>query len=114
MHNYRYSFQIYRTKRRAMQVHDVDLRLLRVFVAIVECGGLSAAESRLNIGRSTISAHLSDLEVRLGIKLCKRGRSGFEITDAGAITYQASIELLQQCEAFANTVAALKTSYRDV
>ena len=108
MHNYRYSFQIYRTKRRAMQVHDVDLRLLRVFVAIVECGGLSAAESRLNIGRSTISAHLSDLEVRLGIKLCKRGRSGFEITDAGAITYQASIELLQQCEAFANTVASSK------
>ena len=26
-----------------MQVHDVDLRLLRIFVAIVECGGLSAA-----------------------------------------------------------------------
>ena len=86
-----------------MQVHDVDLRLLRVFVAIVECGGLSAAESRLNIGRSTISAHLSDLEVRLGIKLCKRGRSGFELTETGRVTYQASLELLQQCEAFTST-----------
>lgn len=91
-----------------MQVHDVDLRLLRIFVAIVECGGLSAAESRLNIGRSTISAHLSDLEVRLGIKLCKRGRSGFEITETGRVTYQASLELLQQCEAFASTVASSK------
>lgn len=91
-----------------MQVHDVDLKLLRIFVAIVECGGLSAAESRLNIGRSTISAHLSDLEVRLGIKLCKRGRSGFEITEPGRITYQASLELLQQCEAFASTVASSK------
>ncbi len=91
-----------------MQVHDVDLRLLRIFVAIVECGGLSAAESRLNIGRSTISAHLSDLEVRLGIKLCKRGRSGFEITESGRVTYQASLELLQQCEAFASTVASSK------
>ena len=91
-----------------MQVHDVDLRLLRIFVAIVECGGLSAAESRLNIGRSTISSHLSDLEVRLGIKLCKRGRSGFELTESGRITYQASLELLQQCDAFASTVASSK------
>lgn len=91
-----------------MQVHDVDLRLLRIFVAIVECGGLSAAESRLNIGRSTISSHLADLEVRLGIKLCNRGRSGFELTEPGRITYQASLELLQQCDAFATTVASSK------
>ena len=91
-----------------MQIHDVDLRLLRIFVAIVECGGLSAAESRLNIGRSTISSHLSDLEVRLGVKLCKRGRSGFELTEPGRVTYQASLELLQQCEAFASTVASSK------
>ncbi|CAE6929519.1 LysR family transcriptional regulator [Vibrio alginolyticus] len=91
-----------------MQVQDVDLRMLRIFVAIVECGGLSAAESRLNIGRSTISSHLSDLELRLGLKLCKRGRSGFEVTEAGRVTYQASLELLQQCEAFAATVATSK------
>lgn len=91
-----------------MQVQDVDLRLLRIFVTIVECGGLSAAESRLNIGRSTISTHLSDLEIRLGLTLCKRGRSGFELTDAGRITYQASLELLQQCDTFASTVAGSK------
>lgn len=91
-----------------MQVQDVDLRLLRIFVTIVECGGLSAAESRLNIGRSTISTHLSDLEIRLGLTLCKRGRSGFELTDAGRITYQASLELLQQCETFTSTVAGSK------
>ena len=49
-----------------MELHDVDLRHLRVFVAIVECGGLSAAEAKLNLSRSTISARLADLEVRLG------------------------------------------------
>lgn len=91
-----------------MQVHDVDLKLLRIFVAIVECGGLSAAEARVNLGRSTISSHLSDLEIRLGVKLCKRGRSGFEITEQGRVTYQASLELLQQCEAFTTTVASAK------
>lgn len=92
-----------------MQVQDVDLKLLRIFVAIVESGGLSAAESRLNIGRSTISSHLSDLEVRLGLTLCKRGRGGFEITEPGRVTYQASLELLKQCEAFTATVASSKS-----
>ncbi len=91
-----------------MQLHDVDLKLLRIFVAIVESGGLSAAESRLNIGRSTISTHLADLEVRLGLTLCKRGRGGFEITEPGRVTYQASLELLRQCEAFTATVASSK------
>ncbi len=93
-----------------MQVQDVDLKLLRIFVAIVECGGLSAAESRLNIGRSTISSHLADLETRLSMKLCKRGRSGFELTESGRVTYQASLALLQQCQAFTNTVARSKDS----
>lgn len=91
-----------------MRVHDVDLRLLRIFVAIVESGGLAAAESRLNIGRSTISSHLADLEIRLGVTLCKRGRGGFEITESGRVAYQASLELLRQCEAFAATVASAK------
>lgn len=49
------------------QLADMDIRLLRVFNSVVECGGLSAAEMELNIGRSTISRHLKDLEARLGI-----------------------------------------------
>src|SRR5262245_43366815 len=31
------------------QLSDMDLRLLRVFKTVVECGGLSAAELELNI-----------------------------------------------------------------
>jgi len=91
-----------------MQIQDVDLKLLRVFIAIVECGGLSAAEARLNIGRSTISTHLADLEIRLGVKLCTRGRAGFELTEPGQTTYQASLKLLQQCETFVSTIATSK------
>jgi len=88
-----------------MQIQDVDLRLLRVFVAIVECGGLSAAEARLNIGRSTISTHLADLETRLKVPLCTRGRAGFKISEQGKTVYEASLALFQQCELFVSTVA---------
>ena len=51
------------------QVSDLDLRLLRVFRAVVECGGFAAAELELGIGRSTISRHIKDLEARLGVSM---------------------------------------------
>lgn len=92
-----------------MQLGDIDLRLIRVFAAIVECGGLSAAELRLNIGKSTISSHLADLEGRLGANLCSRGRSGFELTEIGKATYEASLELFQQCDSFLSKVESKKS-----
>ena len=38
-----------------IQLHDVDLKLLRVFATIVRCGGFSAAQAALNAGLSWIS-----------------------------------------------------------
>ncbi|WP_243747190.1 LysR family transcriptional regulator [Yersinia pestis] len=61
----------------------MDLRLLRVFKAVVDCGGMSAAELELNISLSTISKHIKDLEQRLGLTLCQRGREGFAVTERG-------------------------------
>jgi LysR family transcriptional regulator, transcriptional activator for bauABCD operon len=62
---------------------DLDLRLIRVFIAVVDAGGLSAAQGTLNVGQSTLSSQLSTLETRLGYLLCKRGRSGFRLTPKG-------------------------------
>jgi DNA-binding transcriptional LysR family regulator len=53
-------------KKTLAQVTDFDLRLLRVFKTVSECGSFSAAESLLGITRSAISLHMSDLEKRLG------------------------------------------------
>ncbi|MCE0493698.1 LysR family transcriptional regulator [Vibrio salinus] len=86
------------------QLTDADLRLLRVFIAVVECGGLSAAEMELNIGRSTISRHLKDLELRLGLVLCLRGRAGFSMTAEGRYIYDAAKRLIKSLEEFRNQV----------
>lgn len=86
------------------QISDVDIRLLRVFHAIVASGGLSAAELTLNIGRSTISRHLTDLEVRLGIKLCDRGPAGFSLTREGERVLEASTHLLAAIDTFRTEV----------
>lgn len=89
------------------QIADLDLKLLRVFKTVVECGGFSAAEVELNIGRSAISRLMSDLETRLDMHLCLRGRSGFELTEHGHLIYQATQELLIDLEKFRANVNAL-------
>ena len=82
------------------QVSDMDLRLLQVFKAVVECGGLSAAELELNIGTSTVSRHIKDLETRLGLTLCRRGRAGFALTAEGQRVYDETLRLLAAVDGF--------------
>lgn len=65
------------------QIQSADIKLLRVFKAVCDSGSFSAAESVLGISRSAISLHMSDLESRLGLRLCQRGRAGFSITEEG-------------------------------
>ncbi len=83
---------------------DTDIRLLRVFIVVAQAGGLSAAELELNIGRSTISRHLKDLETRLGMVLCHRGRGGFSLTEEGKRIYESTQRLLLSLQDFRNEV----------
>jgi DNA-binding transcriptional LysR family regulator len=64
---------------------------LRIFRAVAEAGGLTAAEGILGMERSTISRHLQALETRLGARLCFRGPAGFELTEFGMHTHRASL-----------------------
>lgn len=82
------------------QLSDTDLRLLQIYKAVVDCGGFSAAELELNIGVSTISRHVKDLETRLGLTLCQRGRAGFSITGDGQQVYAQIVRLLGAVDQF--------------
>ena len=64
-------------------VSNADLHLLRVFLSVVESGGFSKAQIALNVSQSTISTQMIDLETRLGMRLCRRGRSGFALQKKG-------------------------------
>jgi len=93
-------------KRKALlgNVTDNDLRLLRVFRAVITCGGFAAAELELNINRSTISRHIKDLETRLGMTLCRRGRGGFALTEEGVRVHASAIKLMSSLEDFQHEV----------
>ncbi len=92
----------------ATRIGDTDIRLLRIFKTVVESGGLSAAEIELNIGKSTISKHISDLEFRLDLKLCNRGPSGFSLTEDGEKVLRAAEELLISVSQFRTEVNEIK------
>lgn len=94
------------------QVSDFEIRLLRIFKTIVECGSFSAAESTLGISRSAISLHMGDLEKRLGMRLCQRGRAGFALTDEGREVYRATGTLLAALEGFRAEVNELHQHLR--
>jgi DNA-binding transcriptional LysR family regulator len=101
-----FSCQFMQVKSRAAlgQLSDMDIRLLRVFKSVVECGGMAAAELELNIGTSTVSRHIKDLETRLGLTLCRRGRSGFALTAEGQQIYTETLRLLAGADAFRASV----------
>ncbi|MEJ2743372.1 MAG: LysR family transcriptional regulator [Gammaproteobacteria bacterium] len=91
-------------------VSEYDLRLLRVFRVVVECGGFSAAEQALNISRSTISVHISNLEKRMNVRLARRGRGGFALTEKGKTIYEGALKLFESLNEFAWMVDGLDTN----
>jgi len=92
------------------RLSNIDVSSLREFTEIVAAGGLTAAEPRLNKSKSAISAGLSNLERRLGIRLCERGRSGFALTEQGRLVYNATKQLMAEIERFSDFVGSASRS----
>lgn len=89
------------------QLHDVDLKLLRIFCTIVEEGSFTAAQVTLNLSQSALSEYLKTLEIRLGTRLCQRGPRGFKLHREGEIVYKAACELFRSIETFKQRAADL-------
>jgi DNA-binding transcriptional LysR family regulator len=82
------------------KLSDGDIRLLRIFCTVTKCGGFAAAESELQLGLPSISRYIKSLEIRLGVRLCRRGRVGFALTEQGLKVYAASLQLIADIERF--------------
>lgn len=89
---------------------DIDLKLLKVFKYIVEHHGLTLAANELNVSVSSVSNQLTDLEHRLGLVLCRRGRGGFELTDEGRLVYEAHQEMSRNLADFSSRIGDITQS----
>ncbi|GHA13625.1 LysR family transcriptional regulator [Devosia pacifica] len=79
---------------------EADIRLIRIFCAVAEAGGFSAAQSELQMSMPAISRAVSGLEARLDSRLCTRGRRGFMLTDAGLQVLEMGGRLLGDLDRF--------------
>lgn len=91
-----------------LKTTDMDVRQIRVFLAVAQSGGFSAAQDVLNLAQSTISTEIAALEARLGYTLCKRGRGGFKLTPQGEAFVNDATALLSALSAFEISVAKHK------
>ncbi|MBB6262222.1 DNA-binding transcriptional LysR family regulator [Paenochrobactrum gallinarii] len=91
-----------------MRFSDADLKSCRIFRAVVENSGFTGAQIALNISQPSVSAHIKALEQRLGFDLCKRGKSGFQLTEKGERVYEELKRLLHSVEHFEIAMGELR------
>ncbi|WP_416520921.1 LysR family transcriptional regulator [Streptomyces achromogenes] len=73
---------------------DVDLRLLRCFVAVAEEGTLTRAAERLFVSQPALTKQIRQLETRLGVRLFTRSRTGMALTEPGRTLAERAPALL--------------------
>ncbi len=75
-----------------------DLAAMRVFVRVVETGGLSAAGRAMGLAPSSVSRRISELEDMLGVKLLRRTTRKLSLTEAGETYYERTRDIVRSVE----------------
>jgi DNA-binding transcriptional LysR family regulator len=89
-----------------------EISELRLFVRIVEAGGLSAAARKLDSSPAVMSRALAKLEDRLGVRLVRRTSRRFDLTDEGRQLYERGAAILQELDEVEAEVSATVSSPR--
>ncbi len=77
---------------------DIELRHLRYFAAISECGNFSRAAEALHISQPALSAQIKQLETKLATRLFDRVGRQVRITDAGEVLLSYARRMLSEIE----------------
>jgi molybdate transport repressor ModE-like protein len=88
-----------------MNTNDLDLRLLRSFLAVAQCGKISTAAKHLHLSQPAVTAHLRHLEEIVGKPLISRSTRGVRLTAHGNVLRTFSTEIQ-------NTLSRMETSFR--
>lgn len=75
-----------------------DLAAMRVFVRVVEAGGLSAAGRAMGLAPSSVSRRISELENMLGVKLLRRTTRKLSLTEVGETYYERTRAIVRSVE----------------
>jgi LysR family transcriptional regulator, carnitine catabolism transcriptional activator len=83
----------------------MDLRRLRLFLAVVDHGGFTAAARAEHVAQPAVSLAVRELEAEVGAPLVVRSRSGARLTTAGEALVGPARQALRDVERAAAAVA---------
>lgn len=88
-------------------MRDIDLKTLRLLVAVCEHRNMARAAEEEHIEPSAVSKRIAQLESDLGVPLLTRSRRGVQPTPAGLVLLEHARSMLFTMERIATDVAAL-------
>jgi DNA-binding transcriptional LysR family regulator len=88
----------------------VSLEHMRSFVRVAERGSLSAVARELNVGQSTVSRHLQELEEAVGVPLLSRTTRRVTLTDEGSRYYENCLQILRLVEQAGDEARATRSA----
>lgn len=91
---------------------DLDLKTLRLLVAVCDHGSLKEAALQEHIEPSAISKRMAQLEDALGMSVLVRGRKGVELTIAGRTLLEHARTMLYTAERIEADMAAFRVGFR--
>lgn len=78
--------------------HRFDLLTLRLFVAAVQAGSLTAGAARLGLSLAAASKRVAELEAHVGSALLARSKRGVQPTEAGRQLLAHAVDLVARVE----------------
>ena len=82
-----------------------DWTLTRSFLAVAECGSLSAAARRIGLSQPTLGRHIAEMEAKLGLQLFTRKPRGLETTEAALALLPHAVAMRDAAAGFALAAA---------
>jgi DNA-binding transcriptional LysR family regulator len=92
-----------------INLNRLDLVTLRLFVAVLDAGSLTAGADRYGISLAAASKRIADLESHCGIALLQRSARGVTATAGGQTLHRHAIELVAHLERMALAIADFDT-----
>ena len=85
----------------------MDLRRLRLFLAVVDHGGFTAAAAAIHVAQPALSLGVRELERELGATLLVRSRKGVVLTPAGEALVEPARQALRDVDIAVAAVEAV-------
>jgi DNA-binding transcriptional LysR family regulator len=92
-----------------INLNRFDLVSLRLFVAVVDAGSLTAGADRFSISLAAASKRIGELEQHCGVTLLQRGQRGVKVTEDGQTLHRHAIEVIARLEELAQAVDDLQS-----